>query len=169
MATPLQLEVVDGLVKKAIEQGRPRARRRQARALTERGEFFAPTVLTDVTHDMDIMQKETFGPVVLISKFNTDEEAIAIANGTNFGLGSTVFSGNRTRARHIAREIEAGMAGINDYGGLTYMAQALTFGGVKNSGCSAASTAARGCAPCATPRRCSTIVSISPSPAKSIR
>lgn len=133
MATPLQLEIVDKLVESAVADG-ARVVAGGRRTLTERGEFFAPTVLADVTPEMDIMQKETFGPVLLLTTVKSDDEAIAIANGTSFGLGSTVFSGNRRRARRIAREVEAGMAGINDYGGMTYMAQDLTFGGVKNSG-----------------------------------
>ena len=104
------------------------------RVLEDDGAYFAPTVLADVTDDMDIMNEETFGPVLLISTFASDDEVIARANGTRFGLGSTVFSNNRRRARRIARELEAGMTGINDYGGMTYMAQDLTFGGVKDSG-----------------------------------
>ena len=98
------------------------------------GNFVAPTVLVNVTNDMTIMREETFGPVLLISPFDRDEDAIAVANGTSFGLGSSVFSGSRARARRIAASLEAGMTGINDFGGMTYMAQDLTFGGVKHSG-----------------------------------
>jgi acyl-CoA reductase-like NAD-dependent aldehyde dehydrogenase len=133
MATPLQLEVVERLVNRAVEQGARvvvGGRRRHA----ERGEYFAPTVLADVTPDMDIMREETFGPVLLLCRFSDDAEAIRIANDTSFGLGSSVFSGDHERARHIASEIQAGMTGINDYGGMTYMAQDLTFGGIKQSG-----------------------------------
>lgn len=132
MATPLQLEVVERLVKRAIAEG--------ARVVVggKRGEgkgaYFAPTVLADVTPDMEIMREETFGPVLLLTTVRSDDEAIAIANGTAFGLGSTVFSEDRARARRIADRLEAGMTGINDYGGMTYMAQDLTFGGIKNSG-----------------------------------
>ncbi len=133
MATPLQLEIVERLVQRAIDEG-ARVVAGGRRVLAERGEFFAPTILADVTPAMDIMKEETFGPVLLLSTFATDDEAIAVANGTSFGLGSTVFSSNRRRARRIAQELEAGMTGINDYGGMTYMAQDLTFGGVKHSG-----------------------------------
>lgn len=133
MATPLQLEIVERLVGRAVEQG-ARVVVGGRREHTEQGEFFAPTVLADVTPDMDIMQQETFGPVLLLCAVKDDDKAIAVANGTSFGLGSSVFSKNRRRARRIARQVEAGMAGINDYGGMTYMAQDLTFGGIKQSG-----------------------------------
>lgn len=133
MATPLQLEIVERLVNRAVEQG-ARVVVGGHRTHSQSGEFFAPTVLADVTKDMDIMQEETFGPVLLLCTVQNDEEAIAVANSTAFGLGSSVFSANRRRARHIAKRVEAGMAGINDYGGMTYMAQDLTFGGIKNSG-----------------------------------
>jgi acyl-CoA reductase-like NAD-dependent aldehyde dehydrogenase len=133
MATPLQLQVVERLVTRAIEQG-ARVVSGGKRVRTDQGEYFAPTILADVTPSMDIMREETFGPVLLISPFERDEDAIAIANGTSFGLGSSVFSGSRARARRIASALEAGMTGINDFGGMTYMAQDLTFGGVKHSG-----------------------------------
>lgn len=133
MATPLQLEVVERLVRRAVEQG-ARVVAGGSRAFAGRGAFFAPTVLADVTPDMEIMREETFGPVLLLCTVESDEQAIAIANGTSFGLGSSVFSEDRARARRIADALEAGMTGINDFGGMTYMAQDLTFGGVKKSG-----------------------------------
>ncbi len=133
MATPLQLEIVERLVKKAIEQG-ARVVAGGSRTMSDQGEFYAPTILADVLPTMDIMREETFGPVLLLCTVDGDDEAIAIANGTSFGLGSTVFSGDRARARKIAAALEAGMTGINDFGGMTYMAQDLTFGGVKQSG-----------------------------------
>jgi acyl-CoA reductase-like NAD-dependent aldehyde dehydrogenase len=133
MATPLQLEVVERLVERAVKQG-ARVVAGGKRVRRDEGEYFAPTVLADVTPDMDIMREETFGPVMLLTTFDRDEEAVAIANGTSFGLGSSVFSADRQRARSIAARIEAGMTGINDYGGMTYMAQDLTFGGTKHSG-----------------------------------
>ncbi|HZO15778.1 MAG TPA: aldehyde dehydrogenase family protein [Polyangiaceae bacterium] len=133
MATPLQVDVVDRLVRRAVAQG-ARVVVGGERVRRDRGEYFAPTVLADVTPDMDIMKEETFGPVMLLCRVKSDEEAIAVANGTAFGLGSSVFSANRERARRIAAEVHAGMAAINDYGGMTYMAPELTFGGVKHSG-----------------------------------
>jgi acyl-CoA reductase-like NAD-dependent aldehyde dehydrogenase len=104
------------------------------RVHAELGDYFAPTVLADVTPDMDIMTQETFGPVMLLCRVRDEHEAIAIANGTDFGLGSSVFSKDHARARRIADRLNSGMTAINDFGGMTYMAQDLTFGGVKHSG-----------------------------------
>jgi acyl-CoA reductase-like NAD-dependent aldehyde dehydrogenase len=132
MATPLQLEVTERLVTRAVEQG-ARVVVGGKRVRQSEGEYFAPTILS-VTPEMDIMQEETFGPVMLLCSFADDDQAVAIANGTSFGLGSSVFSADRARARRIARRVEAGMAAINDYGGMTYMAQDLPFGGIKHSG-----------------------------------
>eukprot|EP00879_Flechtneria_rotunda_P032145 GHRR01035304.1.p1 GENE.GHRR01035304.1~~GHRR01035304.1.p1 ORF type:complete len:151 (+),score=28.94 GHRR01035304.1:171-623(+) len=71
--------------------------------------------------------------VMTVIPFDTDEQAIAIANDCAFGLGSSVFSGNLKRARHIGQQLEAGMTSINDFNA-TYMCQGLPFGGVKYSG-----------------------------------
>lgn len=133
MITPRQLEIVEGLVAGAVEQG-ARLVCGGKRVLADQGDFYAPTVLADVTPSMDIMQEEIFGPVLLVAKARDDREAIDLANSTTLGLGSSIFSRDARRARKIAAEIDAGMAAINDFGGLTYMAQALTFGGVKESG-----------------------------------
>ena len=133
MVTPMQLEIVERLVAKAVEQG-ARVVAGGHRVMRDQGDFYAPTILADVTEDMDIMQEETFGPVMLLCRVQDEHEAIRIANGTGFGLSSSVFSKNRTRARAIARRLEAGMCAINEFGGMTYMAQELTFGGVKASG-----------------------------------
>lgn len=79
------------------------------------------------------MQEETFGPIMCIIEFNTDEEAINIANDCEFGLGSNVWSNDIGRARKIACKLKVGMSSINDFC-VTYMSQSLPFGGVKNSG-----------------------------------
>lgn len=133
MVTPMQLEIVERLVDDAVRRG-ARVLAGGARVLAETGDYFAPTVLADVTPDMDIMQQETFGPVMLLCRVRDEHEAVAIANGTPFGLGSSVFSTDHAKARRIADRLEAGMTAINDFGGMTYMAQDLTFGGIKHSG-----------------------------------
>jgi acyl-CoA reductase-like NAD-dependent aldehyde dehydrogenase len=133
MVTPMQLEIVERLVVRAVEQG-ARVVTGGTRALSDEGEFFAPTVLADVTPDMDIMNEETFGPVMLLCRVGDEHEAVSIANGTAFGLGSSVFSRDRERANRIASRLRAGMTAINEFGGMTYMAQDLTFGGVGLSG-----------------------------------
>lgn len=133
MVTPLQRKLVEGLVARAVAQG-ARVVTGGKSVLSERGEFFAPTILADVTPEMEIMQEETFGPVMLLCRVRDDEHAISVANGTRFGLGASVFSKDHARAKRIADRIDAGMTAINDFGGLTYMAQDLPFGGVKESG-----------------------------------
>lgn len=133
MTTPLQLEVVSRLVRRAVEQG-ARVVAGGAPVLTGSGAFFAPTVLADVTPAMDIMQEETFGPVMLLCRVRDDDHAVEVANGTRFGLGSSVMCGDPRRAARLARRLEAGMTAVNEFGGVTYMVQDLPFGGVKESG-----------------------------------
>lgn len=132
MTMPHQLEIIERQVNDALAKG--------ARALvggqrnSERpGQFWRPTVLVDVDHSMAIAKEETFGPVMTIVKVRDEEEAIALANDSAYGLGSSVFTKDRRRAERIARRIVAGMTVVNDYG-LAYMMQAAPFGGVRNSG-----------------------------------
>ena len=133
ITTPLQLDVVDQLVQRAVQQG-ARLLCGGKRVRSERGSFFQPTILADVTPEMDIAREELFGPVMLLMRVNDDDEAVRVANGVSYGLSSSVFSKNRPRARAIASKLEAGMTAINEFGGITYMVQGLTFGGVKASG-----------------------------------
>ena len=133
MITPLQLDLVERLVNRALEQGaRLVCGGRRVRA--DEGDFYAPTILADVDPDMEIMQEEVFGPVMLLCPVRDDAHAVKVANGTAFGLSSSVFSRDRKRANRIAAAVHAGMTAINDFGGMTYMAQGLTFGGVRQSG-----------------------------------
>jgi len=98
-----------------------------------KGQFLEPTVLTNVTNDMKVVQDEVFGPVVVIVKWKSDEEVIQMANGTCYGLGSYVFSNDAKRAEAIGSKLYAGLTMVNDYG-LSYLIQDLPFGGVKVSG-----------------------------------
>lgn len=95
------------------------------------GAYVTPAVLTGVTPQMRVHSEELFGPVVVVYKANTEAEAVALANDTPFGLGSSVFSSDPDRARRIGEQIDAGMVYVNAAGG----SQAdLPFGGVKRSG-----------------------------------
>jgi acyl-CoA reductase-like NAD-dependent aldehyde dehydrogenase len=133
IATPLQLDVIEKLVASAVQQGaRLLCGGRRVRA--EQGNFFEPTILAGVTPEMDIARDEVFGPVMLLMRVKDDDEAVRLANGVSYGLSSSVFSQDRARARAIAARLQAGMTAINEYGGITYMVQDLTFGGVKASG-----------------------------------
>ncbi|OQQ83087.1 NAD-dependent succinate-semialdehyde dehydrogenase [Ligilactobacillus salivarius] len=94
------------------------------------GQFFMPTILTDITPDNPIFDQEMFGPVASVYKVNSEEEAIALANNSSYGLGNTVF-GEPEHAAQVATKIETGMSWINS--GWASLPE-LPFGGVKNSG-----------------------------------
>jgi acyl-CoA reductase-like NAD-dependent aldehyde dehydrogenase len=131
--TPLQLDIIERAVDGAIAQG-ARLVAGGKRVLADTGNYFEPTILADVTADMDIAREEVFGPVMLLMRIRDDAHAVEVANDVSYGLSSSIFSKNRKRARKIAAELETGMSAINEFGGITYMAQDLTFGGVKESG-----------------------------------
>src|ERR1700684_331418 len=78
----------------------------------EAAAFYGPTVLTGVTPEMRIMREEIFGPVLPITVVDSEEEALALANDSRFGLGASVWTADRSRGERIAREIEAGMVWI---------------------------------------------------------
>jgi aldehyde dehydrogenase (NAD+) len=95
------------------------------------GCYYAPTVFADVKNDMRIAREEIFGPVVSLIKFDSDEEAVAIANQSIYGLGGGVFSNNTARAEHMARQVRTGTMWINNY---HYFGHFCPFGGYKQSG-----------------------------------
>lgn len=96
-----------------------------------KGFFVEPTVFTGVTPQMRIFQEEVFGPFVVISRFETEEDALALANGTQYGLGSALFTTNLTRAHAVAKKIQAGVVWINSSNDSDWR---VPFGGVKQSG-----------------------------------
>ncbi|MEX2193744.1 MAG: aldehyde dehydrogenase family protein [Thermoleophilaceae bacterium] len=97
------------------------------------GAFFAPAVLTNVTHEMRIMREEIFGPVVPIVTVESEEEAIRLANDSEFGLGASVWTMDRHKGDRVARRLESGMVWLNDHM-YTHGACQCSWGGVKNSG-----------------------------------
>lgn len=115
-------------VERAVRQG---ATLRTGGQRIEPGAYLEATVLTDLTPKMDAYYEEIFGPVVLVFKADSEEEAIAIANDSPFGLGASVWGTDAARNRRVADQIEAGMVYLNSAGG----SQAdLPFGGIKRSG-----------------------------------
>lgn len=94
---------------------------------------FPPTLLSDVSHEMKIMTEETFGPVLPVMKFKTEDEAISLANDSIYGLSASVWSKDLKRAERVARKLEVGNVSINSHM-LTEANPALPFGGVKQSG-----------------------------------
>ena len=127
-----QLRTVDDQVRDAVAQG--------ARLLSG-GErlrdlgpnFYTPTLLADVTNNMRIMQEETFGPVLPVAPFETDDEAVRLANDSNFGLAASVWTGNRQRGEALAGRIKAGTVMLNDMISCFGIAEA-PHGGFKQSG-----------------------------------
>ncbi|MCA0433678.1 MAG: NAD-dependent succinate-semialdehyde dehydrogenase [Proteobacteria bacterium] len=95
------------------------------------GNFFEPTIITGVTNDMAVAREETFGPVAPLFRFKTEEEVIALANNTEFGLACYFYTRDIGRVWRVGEALEYGMVGINE--GLISTAEA-PFGGVKESG-----------------------------------
>jgi succinate-semialdehyde dehydrogenase/glutarate-semialdehyde dehydrogenase len=120
---------VEKLVREAVEQGAKATVGGDRHALG--GLFWQPTVLVDATPDMRLFQEEIFGPVAPIVKFETEQDAIDLANATPFGLASYFYSRDVARCWRVAEAIEAGMVGINE--GII-STEVAPFGGVKDSG-----------------------------------
>jgi acyl-CoA reductase-like NAD-dependent aldehyde dehydrogenase len=96
------------------------------------GYWFAPTVLVDVAPDSTVGQEEIFGPVALIMRYSSIDEAVDIANGTSYGLTAAMITRDEGRAWHIAQRLEAGMVFVNNYMRRSFLGS--PFGGVKGSG-----------------------------------
>ena len=96
--------------------------------------FFEPTILEGVTQDMLCGVTETFGPVVALHKYRTVDEAVALANDTDYGLNASVWSTDVPAARAVAARIESGNVNVNDVLATAYAAKGTPSGGVKNSG-----------------------------------
>ena len=96
------------------------------------GQFHEPTVLVAVTTEMEIAREETFGPVAPIMAFDTLEEALEVANGTQYGLTASVFTQSLKNAWHAAEELRHGTVHINET--TNYWDQMAPFGGAKKSG-----------------------------------
>ena len=128
-----QLERVEAHVKDAVSKGATVLAGGKARP--DLGPlFFEPTVLTDVTPAMACVAGETFGPVVAIHLFDHEEEAIAAANDSEYGLNASVFSSSRRHARAVAAQITAGSVNINEGYRATFGSVDAPMGGMKNSG-----------------------------------
>ncbi|WP_070121671.1 aldehyde dehydrogenase family protein [Bacillus marinisedimentorum] len=100
---------------------------------TDKGLYVPPTVVTEVGQDMKIMQEESFGPLLPIMPFDTEEEAIALANGTEYGLNSSIYTSDIAKAERVASKLVSGGVVINDVL-ITVANHHLPFGGAKKSG-----------------------------------
>ena len=97
----------------------------------EKGSFVQPTLITNVTNDMRVAQEEIFGPVAVVIKFKTEDEVIALANQSTYGLGGAVWTKDIHRALRVARSIETGRMWVNTY---NQIPEGAPFGGYKQSG-----------------------------------
>jgi acyl-CoA reductase-like NAD-dependent aldehyde dehydrogenase len=100
-------------------------------SLPANGFYLEPTVFLDVDPKVRIAQEEVFGPVVTVTTFIDDDEAIALANGTRYGLATTVWTGSFQRSRRVAREVLSGLVWINNVHSLH---PGSPYGGYKQSG-----------------------------------
>jgi acyl-CoA reductase-like NAD-dependent aldehyde dehydrogenase len=133
MVSTEQADLVEELVDDAVKNGAKKLTGGPVKPKGLKGRFIAPVVLTDVTHDMRIMKEEIFGPVVPIMKVDSEEEAIKLANDSEFGLGASVWTKDREKGERIAPQIESGMVWINDHS-FSHGACQCSWGGVKDSG-----------------------------------
>ncbi len=127
MVSTGQLERVTALVDDAVAGGA------ELRCGGAGPPFFRPAVLTGVRPDMRVMREEVFGPVVPIVTVEDEDEAIALANDSEFGLGASVWTADRAKGERMARRIETGMVWVNDHM-YTHGAASCSWGGVKSSG-----------------------------------
>ncbi|ORY52940.1 aldehyde dehydrogenase [Rhizoclosmatium globosum] len=133
LITPLAVERVQSIVNATIAVGAQLTFQSTiSDAVRESGgNFFPPTVLTNVTDSMPVFQSEIFGPVVAISKFETEEEVLSRANNTPYGLAGYVYTRDVSRVHRVSEALEVGMVGVNE----TAISNELgPFGGVKLSG-----------------------------------
>ncbi|MFD0693547.1 aldehyde dehydrogenase family protein [Paenibacillus sp. GCM10027628] len=124
-----QLETVLDYVKIGLDEGATLLC--GGKRIEGKGYFMEPAIFTDTTPEMRIVQEEIFGPVLVIQKFATEDEAIRLANGTKFGLAGGVFTNDSSRAMRVIRKIRAGITWINTYHN-TY--NEAPWGGFKMSG-----------------------------------
>jgi acyl-CoA reductase-like NAD-dependent aldehyde dehydrogenase len=132
MTNERQLQIVEDHIGDAVQNG-ARVIIGGKRGSQERGWFHEPTIVTNVDHTMKLMRDETFGPVLPIMTFKTEEEAVRLANDSIYGLTASIFTTDIARGRELAEQIEAGTVMINEVVYTHALAQ-TPWGGVKQSG-----------------------------------
>jgi acyl-CoA reductase-like NAD-dependent aldehyde dehydrogenase len=133
MTMPAQVDIVEELVNDAIKCGAKILAGGSRNANYAQGNWYKPTVISNVKHTMRIVNEEVFGPVALLIKFSDEAQLINMMNSTPYALGCSILSGNVKRAERVGRSVVSGMLTINDYG-VSYLIQGLPFGGAKDSG-----------------------------------
>jgi succinate-semialdehyde dehydrogenase/glutarate-semialdehyde dehydrogenase len=132
MTNERQLRIVEDHVQDAVARG-AHIETGGHRVENTDGWFHEPTVVTNVDHSMEIMREETFGPVLPIMTFRTDEEAVRLANDSVYGLTAAVFTSDMARGRRLAEQIDAGTVMVNEVV-YTHAVAQTPWGGVKQSG-----------------------------------
>jgi succinate-semialdehyde dehydrogenase/glutarate-semialdehyde dehydrogenase len=132
MSNARQLEIVENHVNEARQSG-AQILTGGRRGKDAKGFFYEPTILTNVNHRMTIMREETFGPVLPVMTFKTEEEAIKLANDSVYGLTASIWTKNISKGRRLAERIEAGTVMVNEVVYTHGIAQ-TPWGGVKESG-----------------------------------
>jgi succinate-semialdehyde dehydrogenase/glutarate-semialdehyde dehydrogenase len=132
MTNERQLQIVEDHIADAVQRG-AKVLIGGKRRNDSKGWFHEPTVVTDVDHSMKLMREETFGPVIPIMTFQTDDEAVRLANDSIYGLTASIFTSDLSRGRSLAERIEAGTVMINEVV-YTHALAPTPWGGVKQSG-----------------------------------
>lgn len=127
-----QLAIIEDHVSEALQRGAT-AEVGGRRNPDLKGLYFQPTVLTNVTQEMKVMNDETFGPVISIMKVKDEEEAVHLANDSRYGLNGNVWTSDKEKGIRIAASLETGAASVNDMA-MSYGVNEVPFGGVKESG-----------------------------------
>jgi succinate-semialdehyde dehydrogenase/glutarate-semialdehyde dehydrogenase len=133
MTTQMQVDIVRRHLDDARQRGAKVLAGGEIQVTAEGARFVQPTVLTDTTGEMDIVREETFGPMLPIMTFRTEEEAVRLANDSRYGLSAYVFTRDRASAERVGNQLAAGTVMHNDtlY---THAAPETPWGGVKSSG-----------------------------------
>ena len=130
LCTQNQMALIEAQVAKAIDEGGKLLHGGRKYAGLE-GHYFEPTIIECPHQSMSLIHTELFGPVLAVQRFKTEEEALALANDSQYGLAAGIFTSNATRSLRLSKQIKAGIVWVNTYRAISPIAE---FGGVKESG-----------------------------------
>ncbi|MEH6651309.1 MAG: aldehyde dehydrogenase [Motiliproteus sp.] len=131
MVDRAQLATVERYIQSAIDEGGKVLVGGLPEYVEGQGYFARPTIITDANNNMTFVREEIFGPVLAVQEFETEEQALELANDCIYGLGASVWTDNLSRAHRVSSKIESGMVWVNTWGGGD---TTMPFGGVKGSG-----------------------------------